>query len=176
MSTTSAPTLSSDTLDRVSRRLETCFDVDPDVMTARLSVDLPALPQGTRRPSNQVCLSPVSTYIQGSKGGTFGYVVSSIASHWGIVVDHHDARRSLLYHLVFEDPNDAVTDSNPSAAAAATATAQPARAVKFAFSDWDKSRASPDQLKLVGETQYGVVELLQIGKACPYIPQVVAMN
>ena len=55
-------------------------------------------------------LSPVLTFIQSSKDGRFDYIVSSIAKHWGIIVGDTE---KFLYHLVFKDQVDAVSDANP---------------------------------------------------------------
>jgi len=113
-------------------------------------IDPPSVP--TRHP---VHLSPVSTFIQGAKDGQFGYVVSSIANHWGVIVG---GANRFLYHLVFEEQANAASDSNPDSLTGRT------MAVKFRCTDWDSSRESPLSTKYVGDTRFSHEEILGIGR------------
>ena len=48
-------------------------------------------------------------FIQSTKGSQFGYLILSIAKHWGVIVGNLE---KLFYCLVFEDQPDIVSDAN----------------------------------------------------------------
>ena len=137
--------------ETLADQLEGSFHIDEENVITNCSSVVPPPVQTL----NPVCLSPVSTFIQGAKDGRFGYIVSSIAKHWGVIVGDSE---QTLYHLVFEDQADAVSNTKPDSLSGRV------RAVKFSSIDWDPSRASPSSLKYVGETRFAHNELLRIGK------------
>jgi len=146
---TSAP---SD-LETLVDELERGFHVNKEAMLEELSVrrSIAAPSSKALRP---VRLSPVSTFIQGAKDGRLGYVVSSIAKHWGVVVGDE---AKFLYHLVFDDREDAVSDANPDSLTGRK------RPVKFEALSWDSSKAPPSSTKRVGDTRLSTDELLILG-------------
>lgn len=138
-------------VEELAEQLARSFDIDKANV---LHESLSGLQMSSRPFVASVHLSPVSTFIQGAKDGDFGYVVSSIAKHWGVLVG--DSQK-YLYHLVFEDPADCRSDSNPDSLTGRV------RAVKFNSTNWDSSRNNPSSTKRVGVTRYSPFELLQIG-------------
>ena len=140
-------------IERLAGELEGKFYVDEaDVIRKFSEIAPPSVPTVTA--VHPVHLSPVSTFIQGSKDGRFGYIVSSIAKHWGVLVGDSE---KFLYHLVFEDQADAVSHANPNSLTGRV------RAVKFSSTDWDPSRDVSSSATKVGDTRYSPTELLRIG-------------
>src|SRR5215471_15395773 len=86
--------------ERLAEQLARSFDINK---TNVLHESLSGLQTSSTPFIASVHLSPVSTFIQGAKDGEFGYVVSSIAKHWGVLVG--DSQK-YLYHLVFQDLAD----------------------------------------------------------------------
>jgi hypothetical protein len=136
-------------------QLERGFHVDENEVFEKLSAgrSIPAPDPKSVRP---VRLSPVSTFIQGAKEGQVGYIVSSVAKHWGVIVGD-DVK--FLYHLVFVDGADAISDANPDSLTGRT------RAVKFNALLWEQSRALPSSMEHVGNTRFTTDELVKLGKA-----------
>jgi hypothetical protein len=60
--------------------------------------------------ASAVHLSPVSTFILGAKDKSFGYLVSSIAKHCGVLVGDN---QKYLFHLVFQNRADIPSNTNP---------------------------------------------------------------
>jgi len=139
-------------LETLADQLEGSFRVTDEDMMAQIS----ALPWAftSTPPLHPVHLSPVSTFIQGAKDGPFGYIVSSIAKHWGVIVGDSE---KFLYHLVFDDRADAVSDANPDSVTGRV------RTVKFSCIDWDPSKELPVSTKRVGDTRFSPTDLLRIG-------------
>jgi hypothetical protein len=139
-------------VESLAKQFATSFDVDKTNVLGQVSGVVATPSSGSN--ATPVHLSPVSTFIQGSKDGSFGYVVSSIAKHWGVLVgDSH----KYLYHLVFQDEADVPTNANPDSLTGRV------RTVKFDSTYWDPSRSTPSSTMYVGETRYSPFQLLEIG-------------
>jgi len=145
---TSAPPGLGSLVDNLERR----FHVNEEAMLEELSV-FRSIDAPTPKALRPVRLSPVSTFIHGAKDGRLGYVVSSIAKHWGVVVGDDP---KFLYHLVFEDPEDAISNANPDSLTGRN------RAVKFEALSWD-SNAFRSSTKHVGYTRLSTDELVILG-------------
>ena len=140
-------------LERLVDDLERGFQVNEEEMLVKLSV-CRSVAAPTPKALRPVRLSPVSTFIHGAKDGRLGYVVSSIAKHWGVVVGDEV---KFLYHLVFEDREDAIGNANPDSLTGRK------RAVKFEALSWDSSNAFPSSTKRVGDTRLSTDELVILG-------------
>jgi len=95
-------------LERVAGQLAAGFDINEHTLVNELSAEEKSVTTGS-----PVRLSRVSTFIMGAKDDrySFGYIVSSIGSHWGVVVG--DGEDVFLYHLIFENRADIASDANP---------------------------------------------------------------
>ena len=147
---------SVDFQERLSGELAVGFDVDKLSVLNRSRI----FSEGTRPTGSPVQLSRVSTYVMGAKGGfTYGYIVSAMGSHWGVVVG--GPKRSMLYHLVFYDRADRATDANPDSLTGRV------RAVKFDATLWKPEMSEGASMLEVGKTPYSIEELLEIGRNGP---------
>jgi len=146
-------TSTSPELEGFADGFDRAFNVDKNDLLENLSArrSISAL---TPRPARPVHLSPVSTFIHGAKDGRLGYVVSSMAKHWGVIVGDE---AKFLYHLVFEDREDAISDSNPDSLTGRK------RAVKFEALSLDRSKRLPLSTNRVGDTRLSAEELLILG-------------
>ena len=104
-----------------------------------------------------VRLSRVSTYVLATKvaSHSFGYIVSTMASHWGVVVG--DGAERTLYHLVFQNRGDTASDVNPDSITGRV------RAVRFDSTRWRSEMGDSASMFDVGQTRYGYPELIRIG-------------
>ena len=148
---------SMDLQERLSGELAAGFEVDGVSMLnqSRISSEV------TKPTGSAVRLSRVSTYVMGAKGGfTYGYIVSSIGSHWGVVVD--GPSRPMLYHLIFYDQADRASDANPDSLTGRV------RAVKFDAMLWRPQMTDGTSMLEVGKTPYSTDQLIEIGRIDPY--------
>ena len=138
--------------------LDRAFNVDKNDLLENLSArrSISAL---TPRPARPVHLSPVSTFIHGAKDGRLGYVVSSMAKHWGVIVGDEV---KVLYHLVFVDEADGISDANPDSLTGRT------RAVQLDATYWNPSRRLPPSMEHVGDTRFSNEQLIKIGRAAAF--------
>ena len=142
--------------------LEQGFHVDKDDVLEKL----PARPSISVSTPMPVHLSPVSTFIHGAKVGRLGYVVSSMAKHWGVIVGD---QVKTLYHLVFVDGRDAISDPNPDSLTGRT------RAVQLDAAYWNPSRPLPP-MEHVGDTRFSHEQLIKIGRADTFCMLIVGEN
>ena len=87
---------------------------------------------------------------------SFGYIISSIGSHWGVVVG--EGKEAFLYHLIFENRADIATDANPDSITGKV------RAVTFDATLWKPAMTKGASMYDVGKTQYSTPELVRIGR------------
>ena len=101
--------------------------------------------------------SPFRPLLRPGKGSfqSLGYVVSSIGSHWGVLVNHGNSQ--FLYHLVFQNRGDAATDMNPNSLTGKI------RPIMFNAILWENSETNSISRK-VGHTRYTTDELVKIGE------------
>ena len=150
LTATSDPFDSGD-IERLADQLARKFDVDTKCVLDKFSA---ITPSSSSEEVSTVHLSPVSTFIHGAKDNSFGYLVSSLARHWGVIVGDSE---KFLYHLVFENQADVPSNANPDSLTGKV------RTVKFNCTDWDSSRSRPSSEVYVGKTRYSPYELLRIG-------------
>ena len=141
-------------LKRFVDELERRFQVDENEVLEKLSAHRRSISAPAPQSGRSVRLWPVSTFILGAKEGRLGYVVSSVAKHWGVIVGDEE---KFLYHLVFEDREDAIGNANPDSLTGRK------RAVKFEALSWDSSNAFPSSTKRVGDTRLSTDELVILG-------------
>jgi hypothetical protein len=151
MSLTARRDAGSGAIERLADQLARKFDVDTECILDKFSASTPSSPNKT---VSTVHLSPVSTFVFGAKDRPFGYFVSSLARHWGVIVGDSD---KFLYHLVFENQADVPSNTNPDSLTGKV------RAVQFNCTDWDSSRSRPPSEVYAGKTRYSPYELLGIG-------------
>ena len=121
----------SNTVESVVDQMAGSFHVEMRSVLDKFSSMAPR-PSGIK--TSEVLLSSVSTFTVGAKDTSFGYLVSSIAEHWGVLVGDE---QKFLYHLVFQNPVDIPSNANPDSLTGKT------RAVKFDVTRWDSSRTQP---------------------------------
>src|SRR5205085_1716136 len=127
------------------------FDVD---MRSVLDEFSSITPTSSSLKASAVHLSPVSTFILGAKDKSLGYLVSSMAKHWGVLVGDN---QKYLFHLVFQNRPDIPSNANPDSLTGKV------RAVTFDATNWDSSRTQPSSVMYVGQTRYNPYELAEIG-------------
>src|SRR5271155_203824 len=95
-------------LERVAGQLAAGFDINEHTLVNELSAEEKSVTTGS-----PVRLSRVSTFIMGAKDDrySFGYIVSSIGSHWGVVVG--EGEDVFFCHLIVENRADIASDANP---------------------------------------------------------------
>ena len=142
-------------LKRFVDELERRFQVDENEVLEKLSARRRSISAPAPQPGRSVRLWPVSTFILGAKEGRLGYVVSSVAKHWGVIVGDEE---KFLYHLVFEDQADAFCDVNPDSLTGRK------RAVKFNALLWDPPKDLSSSTKRVGDTRFSTDELVKLGR------------
>ena len=142
-------------LGRLTEQLATSFDVNVPTVMGRFSSDPSMLtPSSSGSP---VRLSPVSTFVLGGKDdrSSFGYVVSSIGSHWGVIVG--EPEEAFLYHLVFQHRRDIPSDAKPDSLTGKV------RGVMLDATLWRDSMTKSTSTYEVGKTHYSPAELVRIG-------------
>ena len=100
--------IDSTELGRLTEQLATSFDMNESSVIEQFSADAPMATLGS-----PVRLSPVSTFVLSGKDdrSSYGYVVSSIASHWGVIVG--EPGEASLYHLIFQNRRDIPSNAKP---------------------------------------------------------------
>ena len=149
--------LESVDVESLSGQLAVGFDVNELSLLSELSPPESA----SVVTGSPVRLSRVSTFIMGAKNDrySFGYIVSSIGSHWGVVVGEDE--EAFLYHLVFENRQDLVSDANPDSITGKV------RAVTFDATLWKPAMTKGASMYNVGKTHYSAYELVRIGRTFP---------
>lgn len=137
-------------LEDLADQMARGFEVDPKSVLDKFSS---ISPRSSGIKAAAVHLSPVSTFILGAKDESFGYLVSSIAKHWGVLVGDNE---KYLFHLVFQNRADIPSNANPDSLTGK------ARAVMFDARIWDSSGTQPSSVMYVGDTHYDPFELAEI--------------
>ena len=129
-------------------------------MAARHRIDEDALLANFRLPEPQLPVAqalrcyPVRSYIQtvGTlNSSTFPkVVVPAFAVHWGVVVG------PTIYHLVFEDDNDANLECND--------PYRDGKPICFTFTKWKRPTECLEALPIVGSTKFEHIKLCEIGE------------
>src|SRR5271170_663367 len=134
-------------LERVAGQLAAGFDINEHTLVNELSAEEKSVTTGS-----PVRLSRVSTFIMRAKDDrySFGYIVSSIGSHWAVVVG--DGEDVFLYHLIFENRADIASDANPDSITGKV------RAVMFDATLWRPEMTKGASMYYVGKTQYSTRE------------------
>jgi hypothetical protein len=126
------------------------FEVDADEIIANVRKCQPTLEESSSR---EFKLVPVKSYVQSLKtvsSGMFsGVVVPSFAMHWGVAI------RNTLYHLVFENRDDARIDLAD--------FSRYGKPIRFIGTTCRKD--SFEHCPVVGETKYDHETRLEIGEA-----------
>jgi len=147
------PVYDPDNMESVAGQLAEGFDDINEVTVVNKASSVTA----SVATGSPVRLSRVSTYVLATKvaSHSFGYIVSSMASHWGVVVGEGPERT--LYHLVFQNRADTASDANPDSITGRV------RAVMFDAGLWRSEMGDGASMYDVGKTRYEHRELLRIG-------------
>lgn len=143
-------------LEQLAGQLARGFEVNELAVLSEFSSELPK--SATIATGSSVRLERVSTFVKGAKDdrSSFGYIVSSIGSHWGVVVGEPEV--AFLYHLVFENRADIASDAKPDSITGKV------RAVTFDATLWKPAMSRGASMYEVGKTQYSPTELVRIGR------------
>ena len=131
------------------RRMAARHQIDQDSLLANFPLPEPRLPM-----AQALRCYPVRSYIQtvGTlNSSTFPrVVVPAFAVHWGVVVG------PTIYHLEFEDGNDADLESH-----------DPSRVgtpICFTFTKWKRPAECLEALPIVGNTKFEHIQVCEIGE------------